>query len=90
MILTGNRDALNPILDSIRGLVAQLSVGHDAHEVAETTLSLCLSALGNALLGPPFAEALGVEQDAARRIAAERLRARIEQHRHRPVANDQQ
>ena len=89
MILTGNRDALNPILDSIRGLVAKLSVGHDAHQVAETTLSLCLSALGNALLGPPFAEALGVEQDAARRIAAERLRARLEQARHPPVANDQ-
>lgn len=89
MILTGNRDALNPILDSIRGLVAKLSVGHDAHQVAETTLSLCLSALGNALLGPPFAEALGVEQDAARRIAAERLRARLEQARHPAVANDQ-
>lgn len=89
MILTGNRDALNPILDSIRGLVAKLSVGHDAHQVAETTLSLCLSALGNALLGPPFAEALGVEQDAARRIAAERLRARLEQARHPTVANDQ-
>src|ERR1041385_7219967 len=27
MILTGNRDALNPILDSIRRLVAQLAVG---------------------------------------------------------------
>ena len=90
MILTGNRDALNPILDSIRGLVAQLSVGHDEHRVAETTLSLCLSALGDALLGPLFAGALGVEQDAARSIAAERLRARLEQTRHPAVANDQQ
>ncbi len=90
MILTGNRDALNPILDSIRGLVAQLSVGHDEHQVAETTLSLCLTALGDALLGPPFAEALGVEQDAARRIAADRLRARFEQYRHPTSANDRQ
>jgi AcrR family transcriptional regulator len=89
MILTGNRDALNPILDSIRGLVAQLSVGHEEQRVAETTLSLCLSALGDALLGPPFAQALGVEQDAGRRIATERLRARLEQYRHPAGANDQ-
>ena len=90
MILTGNRDALNPILDSIRGLVAQLSVGHEEQRVAETTLSLCLSALGDALLGPPFAEALGVDQDAARKIAADRLRARLEHYRHPAGANDQQ
>jgi AcrR family transcriptional regulator len=89
MILTGNRDALNPILDSVRGLVAQLSIGHQEHQVAETTLSLCLSALGDALLGPPFADALGVERDAARRIAAERLRARLDHYRQTAVANDQ-
>jgi len=90
MILTGNRDALNPILDSIRGLVAQLSVGHEEQQVAETTLSLCLSALGDALLGPPFAEALGVDRDAARKISADRLRARLEHYRHPTGANDQQ
>src|SRR3954451_4665728 len=60
MILTGNRDALNPILDSIRGLVAQLSIGHEEHQVAETTLALVLSALGDALLGSPFADTLGL------------------------------
>src|SRR5690348_7788850 len=90
MILTGNRDAINPILDSIRGLVAQLSVGHEEQQVAETTLSLCLTALGDALLGPPLAEGLGVQQDAARTIAADRLGARFEQYRHPTIANDQQ
>lgn len=90
MILTGNRDALNPILDSIRGLVAELSVGHEEQQVAETTLSLCLTALGDALLGPPFAEALNVQQDTARTIAADRLRARFEQYRQPMIANDQQ
>ena len=78
MILTGNRDALNPILDSIRGLVAQLAVGHDEHHVAESTLSLVLNALGDALLGPPIAEALGLPLDAARGLAAARLRHRLE------------
>ena len=78
MIITGNRDALNPILDSIRGLVAQLAVGHDAHHVAESTLSLVLNALGDSLLGPPIAEALGLPRDAARDLAAQRLRHRFE------------
>jgi AcrR family transcriptional regulator len=78
MILTGNKDALNPILDSIRGLVAQLAVGHEEHHVAESTLSLVLNALGDSLLGPPIAEALGLPRDAARDLAAQRLRHRLE------------
>lgn len=79
MILTGNRDALNPILDSIRALVAQLSVGHEARFVAGSTLSLVLTALGDSLLGPAIAEALGLPRDAARELAAQRLRHRFEQ-----------
>lgn len=78
MILTGNRDALNPILDSLRKLVAQLSVGHEEHHVAESTLALVLSALGDSLLGGPIAEALGLPRDTARELAAERLRQRLE------------
>ena len=75
MILTGNRDALNPVLDSIRGLVAGLTVGHEEHHVPDTTLWLVLQAVGDALLGPAFADALGLDRDAARATAAERLRA---------------
>jgi len=78
MILTGNRDALNPILDSIRGLVAQLSVGHEEQRVAESTLSLVLNALGDSLLGAPIAEALGLPRETARALAAQRLRHRLE------------
>lgn len=78
MILTGNRDALDPILDSIRSLVAQLSVGHEEHHVAESTLSLVLNALGDSLLGGPIAEALRLPRDTARELAAERLRQRLE------------
>jgi AcrR family transcriptional regulator len=78
MILSGNRDALNPILDSIRSLVAQLSLGHDPHHVAESTLSLVLNALGDSLLGLPIVEALGLPRDAARELAAQRLRHRFE------------
>jgi AcrR family transcriptional regulator len=78
MILTGNRDALNPILDSIRGLVAQLTIGHEQHHVAESTLALVLNALGDSLLGTPIADSLGLRRDTARELAAERLRMRLD------------
>src|SRR5687768_6106437 len=42
MILSGNRDALNPILESIRTLVNQLSATHEEHHVPESTLWLVL------------------------------------------------
>jgi AcrR family transcriptional regulator len=78
MILTGNRDALNPILESIQQLVAELTVGHENHQVAQSTLLLVLNALGDALLGTAIADALDLPHDTARELAAERLRARIE------------
>ena len=77
MILTGDRDALNPILESLQSLVAQLSVGHEDHQVARSTLGIVLSALGDALLGEPIADALGLPRDTARELAAERLRQRL-------------
>jgi AcrR family transcriptional regulator len=77
MILTGDRDALNPILESLQSLVAQLSVGHEDHQVARSTLGIVLSALGDALLGAPIADALGLPRDTARELAAERLRQRL-------------
>jgi len=78
MILSGNRDALNPILRSIRALVDQLKVEHEEHQVPESTLSLVLAALGDSLLGAPIATALGLPRDAAREIAAAALRARLD------------
>ena len=78
MILSGNRDALNPILESIRALVDQLRVEHEENQVPESTLSLVLAALGDSLLGAPIAEALGLPREAARDIAAASLRARID------------
>jgi AcrR family transcriptional regulator len=85
MILSGNRDALNPILDSIRALVSQLRVGHEEHHVPESTLWLVLAALGDSLLGEPITSSLGLQRDAARRIATEALRSEIAA-RHPPPA----
>ena len=84
MILTGNRDALDPILESIRDLVARLTAGHEDHHVAETTLGLVLSAIGDALLGEAIAASLGLSPDASRELAADRLRWRLAAH-HRPA-----
>jgi AcrR family transcriptional regulator len=83
MILSGNRDALNPILEAIRGVVGQLSLGHEDHHVGDITLWLVLLALGDSLLGPSIAQALDLEPGTARAIAANRLRKVIEaQHPH--------
>jgi AcrR family transcriptional regulator len=78
MILTGNRDALDPVLHSIRDLVAQLSAGHEDHQVGSATLWLVLLGLGDALLGQPIADALDLDRDTARTVAAERLRAQLD------------
>ena len=78
MILSGNRDALGPILDAIHELVAELSVGDDEHRVAQTTLWLVLMALGDALLGEAIGDSLGLNRDTAREVAAERIRSQID------------
>lgn len=78
MILSGNRDALNPILESIRSLVDQLRVGHETHRVPESTLALVLAALGDALLGEAISGALGLPREASRELAADRLRTQLQ------------
>ncbi|HET6943012.1 MAG TPA: TetR/AcrR family transcriptional regulator [Sphingomicrobium sp.] len=83
MILSGNRDALNPILESIRALVAQLSVGHEEQHVGETTLWLVLAALGDSLLGASIAGALSMDRDTARQLAADRLRFQLDPAHHK-------
>jgi len=75
MILSGNRDALNPILESIHHLVDQLGQGHEHRPVHEITLWLVLAALGDSLLGPPMARALGLPATKARELAREYLLA---------------
>ena len=75
MILSGNRDALNPILDSIHQLVDHLREGHEDRPVQETTLWLVLTALGDSLLGEAMAGALGLPHERAREVARRLLLA---------------
>ncbi|MGJ3649950.1 TetR/AcrR family transcriptional regulator [Sphingomonas sp. GlSt437] len=77
MILSGNEDALDPILEAIHNLVDRLSEDHQNPDVSihELTLSLVLTALGDALLGRPMAKALGLPATTARELAARQLAA---------------
>ena len=75
MILSGNRDALHPVLDAIHRLVDQLATGHEDRPVGQTTLWLVLAALGDSLLGASMAQALGLSRDAARELATRHLLA---------------
>ena len=59
MILSGNRDALDPVLDAIHQLVDHLRAGHEDRPVEETTLWLVLIAMGNSLLGAEMAGLAG-------------------------------
>ena len=73
MILSGNRDALDPIFEMIHRLVDQLGSGHEDRPVHETTLWLVLTAIGDSLLGEPLTRALGLSRDAAREMARTHL-----------------
>jgi AcrR family transcriptional regulator len=77
MLLTGNEDALDPIVETIHELVDEIAPEEaDSHSgvlaLHETTLTLVLLALGNALMGPPLARSLGLPEGSAR-DRAERL-----------------
>jgi len=75
MILSGNRDALDPVLDAIHLLVDHLRDGHEDRPVKETTLWLVLLAMGDSLLGAEMARSLGLEPGMAREIARSLLLA---------------
>ncbi len=76
MILTGNEDALDPILEAIHRLVDDLAADPDmvgGKPIHEETLQLVLMALGDSLLGGPMAKALGLPLGTARELALEQL-----------------
>ncbi len=80
-ILTGNDDALDPILGAIHRLMDQLGDGAHDEDMRRDTLDLVLSAMGDALLGEGMANALGLPRDTARELAAAKLHTTIERRR---------
>lgn len=72
MALSGNEDALDPIVGAIHDLVELLDGSDAALVERDTTLALVLLALGDAQMGGPLSQGLGLPRGRARDIA-ERL-----------------
>jgi AcrR family transcriptional regulator len=72
MILSGDRAALDPILQAIQRLVDGIGPA-DGVPVHDVTLSLVLLALGDALMGEAMATTLGLPRGTAREVAFQRL-----------------
>ena len=74
MLLSGNEDALNPVVEAIHKLVDEVGEGgHENSNLHSLTMELVLLALGDSLLGGPLSASLGLERSAGREIAAIRL-----------------
>jgi AcrR family transcriptional regulator len=72
MLMNGNEDALDPLLEVIHELVDDLG-DHESGQMHDVTHALCLMALGDALMGGPLALSLGLKRTAARDIAEKML-----------------
>ncbi len=83
MILTGNEDALTPIVETIHQLVDDIApdeaAGHKGlMRMHEETLALVLMAMGDALIGAALARSLGLPETAARDHAQRMLEGSLE------------
>ena len=68
MLLSGNEDSLDPIVDAIHDLVDDLHES-GAGAMREVTLALVLMALGDALMGAQLSASLDLPRDQARATA---------------------
>ncbi len=76
MLLSGNEDALDPILASIHDLVEELHDSGTGH-LRQITLDLVLLAMGDAMLGQRLARSLGLPRGSARDTAEKLLAAEL-------------
>lgn len=72
MLLSGNEDALDPIVDAIHRMVDEVN-GHEYDAMHEVTLTLVLMALGDALMGEPLTASLKLARESARNTAERML-----------------
>jgi hypothetical protein len=78
MLLTGNDDALDPILESIQTLIDSLTPDAMQKQLyREDTMALVVMALGDAQIGKRLSGAMELHRDTARALATELLEARI-------------
>jgi AcrR family transcriptional regulator len=72
MLMNGNEDALDPLLEVIHELVDDLG-DHESGRMHDVTHALCMMALGDALMGAPLAQSLGLPRNSARDLAEKML-----------------
>jgi AcrR family transcriptional regulator len=76
MLLSGNEDALDPIVETIHALVHEMASEHCPDEPMvfhRDTLMLVLLALGDALMGPQLTRSLNLPREQARELAEKLL-----------------
>ncbi|MEY4238309.1 MAG: hypothetical protein RL339_910 [Pseudomonadota bacterium] len=72
MLMSGNEDALDPLVDAVHDLVDDLGK-HESGQMHQVTHALCMMALGDALMGGALAQSLGLPRTASRDIAEKML-----------------
>ncbi len=72
MLVSGNEDALDPIVDVIHDLVDDLDE-FGSGQMRPITHALCLMALGDALMGSALTQSLNLPRASARNLAEEML-----------------
>ncbi|RKF20998.1 TetR family transcriptional regulator [Altericroceibacterium spongiae] len=93
MLVSGNEDALNPIVESIHSLMDEFAptTADDpekaAHDLREVTLGLVLMALGDALLGSQLSASLDLDRSTARERAEHMLQQAVPDARVRELAS---
>ncbi|MGH6781505.1 MAG: TetR family transcriptional regulator [Sphingomonadaceae bacterium] len=75
-ILSGERSALDTIVEAIHRLVDELGP-HEGRPLHAITLSLVLTALGDALMGDAMANALGLPRGTAREMMLAQMHSYI-------------
>lgn len=75
MILTGNEDALEPIMSTVDTLVQEVAYDGKASRLAYDGAILTITmAIGDALLGAPMLKGIGLDRDHIRGLATQLMR----------------
>lgn len=78
LLLSGNEEVLNPIVEEIRRVVMRFE---DFRRVREVTLVMVLLAMGDAQLGRMLTDSLGLPRTESRRSAESILQGALDRHR---------
>ena len=76
--LTRQRDALQPVIDTVAAIIADFRDAHDERPMDKVTLGLVLLAIGDSLVGEEIAEATGQRREAVRDIAIQQIRGVVD------------